>query len=102
MPMQFSDWSVPFVPVIMADENICVFAKPEFIHYPEWMIFFTALSGSTLFSKLDLSHAYQQLKLDEESKTTQTLILLKASFNTNSCHLAYPLPRPFFGGHWKV
>ena len=30
---------------------------------------FAALSGGKLFSKLDLSHAYQQIVLEEDSKT---------------------------------
>ena len=104
-PTQFSDWSAPIIPVIKADGNIHVcgdykitvnsVAKPEV--YPLLRVddLFTALSGGTLFSKLDLSHTYKQLELDEESKNTLSLILLKDSSNTNSCHLAYLCPVHF-------
>ena len=76
--MQFSDWSAPIVPVIKTDGSILVcgdykvtvnaVAKPEIYPLPRVDDRFTGLSGGTLFSKLDLSHAYQQLELDKESK----------------------------------
>ena len=82
-PTQFSDWAAPIVPVIKADGNIRVcgdykvtvnaVAKPEVYPLPRVDDLFTALSGGTLFSKLDLSHAYQQLELDEESKKYTTI-----------------------------
>ena len=85
--MQFSDQSAPIVPVIKADGNIHVcgdykvtvnaVAKPEVYPPPRVDDCFTALSGGILFSKLDLSYAYQQLELDGESKNTLPLILLK-------------------------
>ena len=69
MSIQFSDWSALIVPVIKADGNICVcgdykvtgnaVAKPKIYPLPRVDDLFTALSGDTLFSKLDLSQAYQ-------------------------------------------
>ena len=110
-PMQFSDWSAPIIPVIKADGNIHVcgdykitlnpVANPEV--YPLLRVndLFTASSGGTLFYKLDLSHTNKQLELDEESKNTLRLILLKDSSNTNSCHLAYLCPVHFSEGNGK-
>ena len=98
MPTQFSDWSAPIIPIIKTNGNIYVcadykvtvnaVAKPEVYLLYRVDDLFTALSGGILFSKLDLSHTYQQLELDEESKNTLPLILLKASSNTNGYHLA--------------
>ena len=66
-PTQFSDWAAPIIPVIKADGNIRVcgdykvtvnaVAKPEVYPLPGVDDLFTALSGGTLFSKLDLSDA---------------------------------------------
>ena len=73
-PVQFSDWAAPIVPVTKSDGtiHICgvtVNAVSKLDHYPLLKIddLFTAMSGSVLFTKLDLSHAYQQLRLSEES-----------------------------------
>ena len=72
MLTQFSDRSAPIVPVIKADGNIHIcgdykvivnaVAKPEVYSPPRVDDCFTALLGGILFSKLDLSYAYQQLK----------------------------------------
>ena len=79
-PVQFSDWAAPIVPVVKTDGSIRVcgdykvtvnaVSKLDAYPLPHVEDLFTALSGGQLFSKLDLSHAYQQLLLDESKKFT--------------------------------
>ncbi len=42
-----------------------------------------SLAGGALFSKLDLSHAYQQVALDEESKQMVTMNTHKVLYRVN-------------------
>ncbi|XP_026046823.1 uncharacterized protein K02A2.6-like [Astatotilapia calliptera] len=73
-----SEWASPIVTVPKADKTIricgdykvsvnqCV--EEERYPLPNTEDLFATLAGGTSFSKLDLSHAYQQLQLDEESE----------------------------------
>ena len=77
-PFPFSNWVAPIVPVLKGDNTIriCCDYKvtvnqvSKFDRYPIPKIedLFAKLSGGTLFTKRDLSQAYQELMLDEESK----------------------------------
>ena len=55
-------------------------AMPEFSQLPGVDDLFTAFSGGTLFSKRDLSHAYQQLELNKKSKQYTTINTTKGLF----------------------
>ena len=78
-PIDSSDWAAPIVPVIKSDKKsvrICgdfrVTVNPvsRLNHYPIPKIedLFATLKGGKLFTEIDLSQAYQQLILDEESR----------------------------------
>ena len=77
-PVTFSEWAASIVPVlkninslrICGDFKLTVNPVIKLDHYPIPKIedLFTKLSGGVIFSKLDLSQAYQQLQLEEESK----------------------------------
>ena len=77
-PVSFSDWAAPIVTVMKSDTNICICGdykvtinqayQPDSYPLPRVDDLFAALSGGTILSKLDLSHAYQQILLDDESK----------------------------------
>ena len=78
-PVEYSDWAAPIVPVVKSDRKsvrICgdfkVTVNPvsKLHRYPIPKIedIFARLEGGKIFTKLDLSQAYQQLKLDAESQ----------------------------------
>ena len=89
-PVQFSDWAAPIVPVVKSDGNIRIcgdysvtvnaVSKVDSYPLPKVDDLFTAMSGGKLFSKLDLSHAYQQVPLTEDSKTYTTINTTKGLF----------------------
>lgn len=78
-PVTYSEWASPTVNVVKADGHsvrICADFKETLnpvcdlqqypLPVPEDI--FAALAHGQKFTKLDLSHAYHQLKLDEESQ----------------------------------
>ena len=78
-PVQFSDWATPIVTVVKSDKTsvrICgdfkqtvnPVARLDRYPIPRVDDLFATLAGGRVFSKIDLSHAYQQLPLTEESK----------------------------------
>ena len=79
VPVEYSDWATPIVAVVKSDRKsvwICgdfkVTVNPvsQLHRYPIPKIedIFATLEGGKTFTKLDLSQAYQQLKLDAESQ----------------------------------
>ena len=76
-PIQFADWAAPIVPVIKSDESVRICgdykvtikqaAKVDQYPIPRIDDLFVSLSGGKKFTKLYLSHAYQQVQLEEAS-----------------------------------
>ena len=77
--VQFSEWAAPIVPVLKSDKKsvrICGdfkqtvnrAAKLDRYPIPKIEDLFASLTGGQKFSKLDLSQAYNQIVLDEESR----------------------------------
>ena len=72
--VQFSDWAIPIVPVVKSDMSVRIcgdykvtvnaVSKLEEYPLPRVEDLFAALSGGKVFSKLYLSHAYQQIVLE--------------------------------------
>ena len=89
-PVTFSEWAAPIVPVVKDDGGIRIccdckvtinnLSKLESYPIPKVEDLFIALSGVKTFSKLDLSHAYQQLTLDEEAQKFTTISTHKELF----------------------
>ena len=67
---------------ICGDYSVTVNAVSKLDNYPLPRVedLFTATSGGTLFTKLDLTHAYQQLCLSPESKKYMTVNTSKGLF----------------------
>ena len=82
-PVQYSKWAAPIVPVVKGDGSIRVCgdykttinSAARFDTYPIPRVeeLFARLANGKQFSKLDLSHAYQQLVLSEKSRELVTI-----------------------------
>ena len=79
-PVEFASWAAPIVPVLKSNKSsirICgdfkltvnPVVKLDKYPIPKVEDLFAQLAGGKTFTKLDLSQAYQQLPLDEESKS---------------------------------
>ena len=89
-PVQHSEWAAPIVPIMKRDGSmrLCGDYKvtvnrvltPDNYPLPRIEDIFAALQGGKLFSKLDLSQAYQQLPLDPDSKKFTTINTHKGLF----------------------
>ena len=79
----YSPWAAPIVPVpkgdghirLCGDYKVTINPMLEIDQYPlpKPDDIFATLAGGKYFSKIDLTHAYQQLKLSEESKNLVTI-----------------------------
>ena len=73
-PVKVADWATPIVPVLKKDGSIYLsrdlklivnqVTQTEVYLFPRIIELFVSLSGCTIFSTLDLSHACNQLQLD--------------------------------------
>ena len=92
-PVQFSDWASPIVSVLKpsGDVRICgdfkqtvnLVSKLDRYPIPRVEDLFAKLKGGQLFTHLDLSQAYQQLPLDEDSKKYVVINTHKGLFRFN-------------------
>ena len=88
-----SRWASPIVPVVKDDGSVRICGDYKIgvnkalvvdvypLPTPEDL--FATLAGGAVFSKLDLSHAYQQLPLSEESKEIVTINTHKGLYTYN-------------------
>ena len=78
-PISFADWATPIiVPVLKTDRSIRIYgdfkvtvnpiSNVDCYPIPRIQDLFTMLGGGKSFKKLDMSEAYQQVELDEESQ----------------------------------
>ena len=89
-PVQYSKWAAPIVPLVKSngrvricgDFKVTVNQVIEADSYPLPRVeeLFAALAGGKYFSKLDMSQAYLQLELEEESQPYVTINTHKGLF----------------------
>lgn len=86
----YSDWGTPIVPVIKKDGSVRICGdykvtlnqqiKVDSFPLPRVEDLLARVQGGEQFSKIDLSHAYQQLLLDDSSKDLTTISTHKGLF----------------------
>lgn len=86
--MKYAEWAASVVPIVKepyTDYKLTVNTVASLEQYliPRMEDLFAAISGGKQFSKLDMSHAYQQILLDEESKKHVTVNTHRGLFMYN-------------------
>lgn len=92
-PVTNSPWAAPIVPVLKPDGSVRICgdykltvnraARLDTYPIPNLQDLFSGLSGGKVFSKLDMSQAYAQLCLEEESKTYTVINTHRGLFKYN-------------------
>lgn len=82
-PVDFSEWAAPIVPIVKQDKSLRIcgdykvtvnqVSKLDNYPIPKTEDLLAVLGGGDKFTKLDMSQAYQQLRLDENSKKYTTI-----------------------------
>ena len=82
-PVEYSEWATPVVPIakpdgtvrICGDYKLTVNKASKLAHYPlpRMEDIHLRLAGGTTFTELDLSHAYEQVPLDEAAQALCTI-----------------------------
>lgn len=97
-PVQFSDWAALIAVVLKSDKSSIRICR-DFMHtvnpvskldkypIPKVEDLFATLAGGRLFSKIDLSQAYQQLPLNKESQKLVMIYTQKGLFKASVWHL---------------
>ena len=91
--VKYSDWATPIVPVPKSDGGIRICGDYKVTINPELNMdqypvptaedLFATLAGGQAFSKLDLSQAYQQVKLEADSRKYVTINTHKGLYQFN-------------------
>ena len=92
-PVQFAEWAAPIVPIVKEDKSIRICGdykvtvnqavKLDNYPIPKAEDLFATLNGGDKFSKLDMSQAYQQIPLEDQSKKFTTINTHKGLFQFN-------------------
>ncbi|XP_046555656.1 uncharacterized protein K02A2.6-like [Haliotis rubra] len=92
-PIEFSEWAAPIVPIVKTDTKIRIcgdykvtvnkVSKLDNYPIPKTDDLYATLGGGEEFTKLDLSQAYQQIKLEENSKKYVTINTHKGLYRYN-------------------
>ena len=101
-----ADWAVPIIAVPKSDGTVCLCGDYKVtvnqdlevdqypLPVPEDLM--SSLTGGKAFTKLDLSSAYQQMPLEEESRQYVTINTHCGCIATCGCHLGSCLHPRFF------
>lgn len=105
-PVEFSDWACPIVPVVKSDGGVRIcgdykttinrFSKLDRYPLPKADDLLASLGGGSSFTKLDLTSAYAQMELDDDSKRYTCINTHKGLFVYNRCPFGVRSAAPVF------
>ena len=105
-PVEYSDWAAPIVPRLKADGTVRIcedykttinrYSKLDGYPLPKSEDLFTTLMGGQTFSKLDLTNAYAQMELDDDSKTYTWINTHRGLYMYNRCPFSIHSAAPTF------
>ena len=109
-PVAYSEWAAPIVVVpkkdgrfrVCGDYKVTVNSALDVNQYPlpKPDDLFATLSGGQKFTKLDLSQAYQQIKLSEGSRPYLTVNTHRGLYQYTRLPFGVALPLQFFNKLW--
>ena len=112
IPVQHSNWAAPVVPVMKQDGTIRLCGdyrvtinkavKVDAYPLPRVEDLFAALSRGKYFTKLDMSQAYLQLPLDEQSRELVTINTHRGLFQYTRLPFGYLQHPECFNGAWRI
>ena len=92
-PVQYSEWATPIVPIMKSDGTVRVcgaykltvnkVSKLDGYPIPKLDDPYTKLAGDQTFTELDLSHAYEQMLVDENPREFWTINAHKGLYRYN-------------------
>ena len=101
-----SQWASPIIPIVKSDNSIRICGDYKVtVHsmlnvdqfpLPNLEELFVTLSGGQKYSKLDISQAYQQILLDEESQKLVTINTHKGLYRPTCLPCGVALATPIF------
>ena len=109
-PVNYSEWASQVVIVpkpnnirLCADFKVTINKHLEVDSYPlpKPVDIFASLNGGTLFSKLDLSRAYEQLEVDEKCRDLLTINTHQGLFLISDYLMGWLQPWPCFRWKWR-
>ena len=84
VPVEYSDWATPIVPVKKSDNTVRLCGdyratintaiKSHQFKVPSIQSLLCQIQRGSVFAKIDLAQAYQQLRVDEETAKLQTIV----------------------------
>ncbi|XP_043063528.1 uncharacterized protein K02A2.6-like [Drosophila ficusphila] len=89
-PVEYSEWATPTVPIVKKDGSIRICGdykstlnravQPHCHQIPAINTLLASIEGGSIFAKIDLAQAYQQLVVDENTALMQTITTHKGAF----------------------
>ena len=111
-PIVFSDWAAPNVAVPKKDGSIRICGEYKVMLNPSLEIdqyslpkpveLFASVSGGKKFTKLDLSQAYQQMLMDDQSKGLVTINTHRGLYQYTRMPFGIASALLFFSGLWTL
>ena len=115
-PVEFSEWAAPIIapiiPVVKSNGSLRICedykctvnqaSKLDNYPIPKTEDLLATLDGGNKFTKLDMSQAYQQLPLEEDSRNIQPSIHTRDSILTIDYPLGFLQHQEYFSVQWII